>query len=55
MMVSHKQFNLLALVLAVLAVLMLPLWPYARWGYFPSGMLVVLVLVMFALQRLARE
>jgi hypothetical protein len=55
MQVSHKQFTIVAVALGVFAVLMLPLWPYSTWGYFPSGLLVVMVGVMFALKKLARD
>ena len=55
MKVSYRHFNMIAVALAALAVLMLPFWPYSRWGYFPTGLLVVMVMVMFALRRLARN
>jgi hypothetical protein len=44
--------SLLLLVLLLLAVGALPAWPYSRsWGYFPSGGLglVLVVLVILAL------
>ncbi|HTK84956.1 MAG TPA: DUF3309 family protein [Patescibacteria group bacterium] len=44
--------SLLLLVLVLLAVGALPAWPYSRnWGYFPSGGLglVLVVLVILAL------
>ena len=53
MKVSYRQFNFLTLVLALLALVMLPFWPYSHWGYFPSALLVVMVALMFALKRLA--
>jgi hypothetical protein len=44
--------SLLLLVLLLLAIGALPAWPYSRsWGYYPSGGLglVVVVLVILAL------
>jgi hypothetical protein len=44
--------SLLLLVLVLLAIGALPAWPYSRnWGYFPSGGLglVLVVLVILAL------
>jgi hypothetical protein len=43
--------NLLVLVvILVLLVLLLPTWPYsAGWGYFPSGLLGVILLVVLLL------
>ena len=37
---------LLALVIA-LVILSLPTWPYSAWGYYPSGGLGILLLVLF--------
>lgn len=44
--------NILLLVLILLVIAVLPTWPYsAGWGYFPSGglgvVLVVLLLLVF--------
>jgi len=37
-------------VILVLLVLLLPTWPYsAGWGYFPSGLLGVILLVVLLL------
>ena len=55
MKVSFRQFNILAIVLGVLALFMLPFWPYSHWGYFPSILLVVMVAVMFAFRRIAQN
>ena len=43
--------NLLVLVvILVLLVVLLPAWPYsAGWGYFPSGLLGVILLVVLLL------
>ena len=47
---------LLLIVLIVILLAVLPSWPYSRsWGYFPSGILgliVVIILVLFLLGRL---
>jgi uncharacterized protein DUF3309 len=47
---------LLLIVLIVVLLAILPSWPYSRgWGYFPSGivgLIVVVVLVLFLLGRL---
>jgi len=43
--------NLLVLVvILLLLVLLLPAWPYsAGWGYFPSGLLGIILLVVLLL------
>ena len=47
---------LLLILLIVLLIAILPSWPYSRrWGYFPSGtvgLIVVIVLILFLLGRL---
>jgi hypothetical protein len=44
---------LIILVLILLAVL--PSWPYSRgWGYFPSGILGIIVVVVLVLLLLGR-
>lgn len=47
---------LLLIVLIVVLLAILPSWPYSRgWGYYPSGLvglIVVIVLVLFLLGRL---
>ena len=47
---------LLLIVLIVVLLAILPSWPYSRsWGYFPSGivgLIVVIVLVLWLLGRL---
>jgi peptidoglycan/LPS O-acetylase OafA/YrhL len=41
---------LLLIILLALLVLALPAWPYsAGWGYFPSGLLGLLVIVLLVL------
>jgi len=55
MMVSYKNFNALTIVLAIAAVLLLPMWPYSRWGYFPSMLVAAIVVFMIAIRRLARD
>lgn len=41
---------LLLILLAALLMSAIPSWPYSRtWGYWPSGSLGVLVIVMLAL------
>ena len=55
MMVSHRSFNVVAVAAALLELALLPFWPYSRWGYFPSGLLVAIVIFMFMLKGLARD
>ncbi len=47
---------LLLIVLIVVLLAILPSWPYSRsWGYFPSGivgLIVVIILVLWLLGRL---
>jgi Protein of unknown function (DUF3309) len=41
---------LLLIVLLLLLVFALPTWPYsAGWGYYPSGLLGLLLIVLFVL------
>jgi hypothetical protein len=49
------MFTILLIVLILLLVGALPTWPYSRsWGYYPSGGLglVVLILVILILVRM---
>ena len=55
MNVSYKTINLLAFLLALLAVALFPIWPYAHWGYTPSILIAVIAVCMFMYKRLARE
>jgi uncharacterized protein DUF3309 len=45
------MLTLLIIVLVILAVAALPTWPYSRgWGYYPGGLLgVILVIVLLLL------
>lgn len=47
--------TLLLLILLVLVIAGLPTWPYSRsWGYYPSGgvgVVLVIVLILFLLGR----
>jgi hypothetical protein len=52
--VSYKTFNRLFIILGILAVALLPFWPYSRWGYFPSGLAIAGVIFLFAIKALAR-
>ena len=54
MRVSQKQFNMLTVSLGVLAVLLLPFWPYSRWGYFPACLAVTCVAFLLAMRALSR-
>ena len=51
---QRKEGNLMGLLLLVLLILVLcgsfPVWPHSRgWGYRPSGILVVVLLVVAVL------
>ena len=42
--------TLLLIVLIVLLIVAIPRWPYSRgWGYYPSGLLGVVVIVVLIL------
>ena len=44
--------TILLLLLILLLIGSLPTWPYsAGWGYYPSGSLIVLVVVLVVLMR----
>ena len=49
------MLTLLLLILLVMLIAGLPTWPYSRsWGYFPSGgvgVVLVIVLIFFLLGR----
>ena len=46
---------LLLIILVVLALAVVPSWPYSRgWGYGPSGILGVVVLVVIVLLLMGR-
>lgn len=46
---------LLILLLVVLLLVFAPVWPYSRrWGYYPSGTLGAVALVVIALVLLGR-
>jgi hypothetical protein len=55
MTVSRKQFSVTVFALAALAVALFPIWPWSRWGYFPSFLIAGIVVFMYAFKRLARE
>ncbi len=55
MKIGYREFKIIVIVLSVLAVALFPVWPYVRWGYFPSLLLAVIVAFMFLLQKLARD
>jgi hypothetical protein len=43
-------YNILIVVLILALIGMLPAWPYsANWGYYPSGGLTILVVVLVIL------
>lgn len=44
----------LLVVILVLIVLGLPSWPYANWGYYPSGGLGLVLVVLLILLLLGR-
>lgn len=47
--------NLLAVLLILLLVGALPTWPYSRdWGYYPSGFMGTLLLVIVVLMLMGR-
>jgi hypothetical protein len=54
MTVTPKQFNGLIVALAVAGVLAFPLWPWCRWGYFPSILMITLIVFSYAIKYLAR-
>jgi uncharacterized protein DUF3309 len=56
---SAEELNMLSTVLIVLLVLLVlgavPTWPYSReWGYYPSGFLGIILLVIVILMLTGR-
>jgi hypothetical protein len=39
-------WTILLVILILLLIGALPVWPYAGWGWYPSGGLVILVIVV---------
>lgn len=49
------MLTILVLILLLMALGMLPAWPYSRgWGYYPSGGLGLVVLILVILLLLGR-
>jgi hypothetical protein len=47
-------FNLLLVLLLIMAVVSFPAWPHSSsWGYYPSGGLVSLLVLLVVLRALA--
>lgn len=47
--------NLLAILLILLLIGALPTWPYSReWGYYPSGLLGTVLIVILLLMVMGR-
>lgn len=47
--------TLLIIILIIVLLAVLPSWPYSRgWGYFPSGILGVIVVIVIILLLLGR-
>jgi len=52
---ERKTIMLLILLLVVLLLALAPRWPYSRsWGYYPSGTLGVVLVVVIALMLLGQ-
>ena len=47
--------SLLVILLIVLLMLAVPVWPYSRgWGYFPSGILGLILIILIILLLVGR-
>ncbi len=47
--------TLLLIILIVLLLVAFPAWPYSRgWGYFPSGILGIIVVIVIILMLVGR-
>ena len=55
MTVSPKNFNLIIIATALLAVVLFPIWPYSHWGYTPSILVAVIVVFLVMFRKLARD
>jgi len=55
MTVSYKTFNMFAILLALVAVALLPIWPYTRWGYTPTVLVGLIVVFLLMFKKLARD
>ncbi len=49
------MFTILVVVLVLMLIGVLPSWPYSRgWGYYPSGGLGIIVLILIILLLMGR-
>jgi hypothetical protein len=52
---SEKSMTILLIVLLVLVIAGLPSWPYSQgWGYYPSGGLGLILVILLVLMLLGR-
>jgi polyferredoxin len=52
---EHKMITILLVILVLMLLGALPTWPYSRgWGYYPSGGLGLVVVILLALFLLGR-
>jgi hypothetical protein len=54
MTIRHRHFNVAVVALATLALALFPIWPWCHWGFFPSFLVLGIVLFMYTMKRLAR-
>jgi hypothetical protein len=55
MQVSQKLYRNVMIAVGIAAVLLLPFWPYSRWGFLPCMVALFVVGMMIAVQVLQRE
>jgi hypothetical protein len=53
--ITEKLYRNLMIVVGVIAVALLPFWPYSRWGYTPAIAALALLVALFATRILVRE
>ncbi|MCE3232333.1 MAG: hypothetical protein K0R98_590 [Rickettsiaceae bacterium] len=42
--------TIILVILILLAISVLPIWPYSRtWGYYPSGALLILIVIFLVM------
>jgi hypothetical protein len=52
---NHATMSILVIILIILLIAAVPAWPYSRgWGYGPSGILGVIVLILIILLLMGR-
>lgn len=53
--IQERTYRNVMIGVGVVAVMLLPFWPYSSWGYTPAIAAVAVLLAMLAMRTLARD